>query len=78
MVILGTELTSQLTVYKLVISAYLYSPSISNLSFFMLAVYCDELITDVDRQLLRWKMLHIQINDVTILFHAHLYRQYNY
>lgn len=78
MVILKTELASQLSVTKctkLTVSADLYSPS--NLSFFVPGVYCDELVTDTDRQLIRREMLHIQINDIAILFNAHLNRQYS-
>lgn len=38
----------------------------------MFAVYCDEIITNADRQLIRGEMLHIHINDIAILFQAHL------
>lgn len=44
----------------------------SDLSVFMFGVYCDELVTDTDRQLFRGEVLHIQINDKAIPFHAHL------
>lgn len=38
----------------------------------MFGVYCDELVTDTDRQLFGGEVLHIHINDKAILFHAHL------
>lgn len=49
----------------------------SDLSVFMLSVYCDELITDTDRQLIRGEILHVQINDIAILFYAHLQRKHS-
>lgn len=51
--------------------------SSSNLSGFMSGVYCDELVINTNRQLLRWEMLHIQIDDVAVLLGAHLDKQYS-
>lgn len=49
----------------------------SNLSGFVFGMYCDELIINTNRQLLRWEMLHIQIDDVAVLLGTHLDKQYN-
>ena len=45
----------------------------SDLSFLVPGMYSDDVFIDVDVDLLRREMLHIQINHVSILLGAHLH-----